>query len=288
MPLRPRAPGRLLLTAVGAVLSICGSAPALAQAASSDPNPGALTFTGVLDVPSVSVFRGILQEADPKLTLWPAADVGLALFSGAGGLKSVGVNFGVWHSLQTGSSGTDGPSDRLHYEEDFHARLILGFGGGLTVAAGYVARTSPNNMFSTVKEFQVKVSQAHLLAPYGFLATELSDDGQADLGLARGTYLELGLGPRWPLAGGKVSLTVPVTLGLSLGDYYELDGTDRRLGFFGIGARVTVPLAGVPGHFGSWNIHGGADLLQLGATTRAANSGEGTKVVAIFGVGLVY
>ena len=35
------------------------------------PNPGALTFTGYLDVPSVYVFRGIVQEADPKLTLFP-------------------------------------------------------------------------------------------------------------------------------------------------------------------------------------------------------------------------
>jgi len=277
-----------LQTAVGVVLSISASAPALAQIAANDPNPGALTFTGALDVPSVYVFRGIVQEAGPRLTLWPAGDIGLALFAGEGGLKRVGVNLGVWNSLQTGSSGTDGPSRRLHYEEDFHARLSLGLGGGLTVAAGYMARTSPNNMFPTVKEFHVNVSRAHGLAPYGFLATELSDRGQADLGQSRGTYLELGMGPTWSAANGRLSLTAPVRLGLSLGDYYELDGTDHRFGFFSIGAQLTIPLTGLPARFGSWNIHGGADLLRLGATTKAANAGEGTKVVARVGVGLAY
>ena len=41
----------------------------------STANQGALKFTGTLDVPSVYVFRGIVQESDPKLTLQPAADV---------------------------------------------------------------------------------------------------------------------------------------------------------------------------------------------------------------------
>lgn len=275
-------------TALGVVLSIYASAPALAQVAVSDPNPGALTFTGALDVPSAYVFRGMVQEAEPKLTLWPAGDVGLVLFSGRGSLKRIAVNFGLWNSLQTGSSGTDGPSGRLHYEEDFYTRLTLGLGGSLTVAAGYMARTSPNNMFSTVKEFQVKVGWAGMLAPYGFLATELSDRGQADLGLARGTYLELGVGPRWPAGAGKLSLSMPVNVGMSLGDYYELNGSDHRFGFFGIGAQLSVALAGVPGRFGSWNVHAGADLLRLGATTKAANAGERTKVVAVIGIGLDY
>src|SRR3954470_20585371 len=84
--------------------------PGVARATASDPNPGAITFTGGLDFPSVYIFRGIVQESDPKLTMWPYGDIGLALASGQGAVKSVGVNFGVWNSLQTGSSGSDGPS----------------------------------------------------------------------------------------------------------------------------------------------------------------------------------
>ncbi len=53
--------------------------PGVARAQASDPNPGAVTFTGGLDFPSVYVFRGIVQESDPKLTMFPYADLGFAL-----------------------------------------------------------------------------------------------------------------------------------------------------------------------------------------------------------------
>jgi hypothetical protein len=272
-----------------AMLCIGASGTAVAQ---DDPNPGAITFTGGLDVPTVYFFRGIRQEADPALTLWPYGDIGLALYSGDGGVKTVGVNVGVWNSLHTGSSGSDGPSKELHYELDFYTSLSLGFGGGVTLGTTYMALTSPNNMFSNVKELQFKVTKAHMLAPYGFLAFELGDDtpglGQADTGLKKGTYLELGVGPSWTLGDTSATLAVPVKLGLSLSDYYEGVEGDEKLGFFDIGGLVTFPLAGVPSSFGAWNVHAGADLLVFGDTTKALNAGDKTEVVALFGIGVSY
>jgi hypothetical protein len=208
--------------------------------------------------------------------------------SGDGGLKSVAVNFGVWNSLHTGSSGSDGPSKHLHYEEDFYTTLSLGFGGGVTVGTTYMALTSPNNMFNTVKEIQFKVTKAHMLSPYGFLAFELTADGQADAGTKKGTYLELGVGPAFPLGASKVTLTVPVKLGVSLKDYYELNGVDHKFGFFDVGGLITVPLSGVPSSFGSWNIHGGADVLVFGDTTKFYNLDKKSKVVGLFGIGVTY
>jgi hypothetical protein len=270
-----------------AAVTLCLAGTAGAQAA-GDPNPGAITLTGGLDVPSVYMFRGINQEpGDPKLTLWPYFDVGVALASGDGALKSVGLNVGVWNSLHTGTSGLDGPSDGLHYEEDFYTTLSFGFGGGVTVAPGVMVLTSPNNMFNTVKEFQLRISKAHLLSPYGFLAFELSDDGQADGGTNKGSYLELGIGPAFPLAGGKATLAIPVKLGMSLKDYYEFDGEDQKFGFFDIGGLITVPF-GVGSRFGSWNLHGGVDVLVLGDTTEAFNSGDNSKVVGLVGIGVTY
>ena len=270
----------------GVSLAMAGTAMAQAP---NDPNPGALTFTGYLDAPSVYVFRGIVQESDPKLTLFPAGDIGLALMSGDGGLKSVGVNFGVWHSLQTGSSGSDGPTGKLHYEEDFYATLALGFGGGVGLATTYTSYTSPNGMFPTVKEIAFKVSKTHLVAPYGIVAFELDDDGQADGGSNKGTYLELGVGPSWPLAGGKATLTIPVKLGLSLKDYYEGFDGDSKFGFFDVGALFTVPISKIPSQFGSWNIHGGVDVYAFGDTTKDKfNEGDGSKVVGLIGIGVTY
>ena len=133
----------------GAILSLGSVNSASAQApAANDPNPGALTFTGALDVPSVYFFRGIRQERDPAFTLFPAGDIGIALSSdGKGGLKSSSINFGLWNSLNTGSSGSDGPAGRLHYEEDFYATLNLGFGGGWV----WPRRSRPTRVPSTTR-----------------------------------------------------------------------------------------------------------------------------------------
>jgi hypothetical protein len=275
-----------------AMVWLLAAGSARAQGAASDPNPGALTFTGGLDIPSVYFFRGIRQEVDPKLTAWPYGDIGIALFSGEGGLKSVAVNFGVWNSLQTGSSGSDGPSKRLHYEEDFYTTVNWGFGGGITVGTGFMALTSPNAMFTTVKEFQLKVSKNGMLAPYGFLAAELTD-GQADAGAHKGTYLELGVGPSFVLMKDGPTLTIPVKIGVSVKDYYEGPTGDNKFGFFDVGGLLTLPIKGVPGNFGAWNLHGGADYLRLGDTTELFNVNKDgqvkkNKVVALIGIGVTY
>jgi hypothetical protein len=281
----------------GALVLGATVAPAAAQPA-NDPNPGALTLTASFDVPSLYYFRGIRQEIDPALTMWPAADLGIALSSGDGSVKSSTINIGIWNSLHTGSSGTgEGSfSEMLHYELDFYAALNLGFGKGFGLGTTYTAYTSPNRSFTTIKELSFKVSKAGRFAPYGILAFELSDEGQADLGENSGTYLELGVGPSWPLGGGKVTLTVPVKFGMSLSDYYEnpLTGEDSKFGFFDVGGLITFPLTGVASKYGSWNFHAGADFLAFGDTTEAFNVDDdfdepsSSAVTWIFGIGLSY
>jgi hypothetical protein len=264
------------------------SGNAMAQAA-ADPNPGAITLTTGIDFPSVYFFRGIRQEADPKLTVFPYGDVGIALFSGDGGLKSASVNFGVWNSLNTGSSGTGSGVKTSHYEEDFYSTLSLGFAGATTAGITYTAYTSPNGSFGTVKEISVKIAQASKYAPYGLVAFELS--GQADGGANKGTYAEFGGAPSWPLGGGKATLAIPLKIGLSLKDYYEGANGDQKFGYFDVGALVTIPLTGVDSKFGSWNIHGSVDYLYFGgdkSTTRAFNNGDSGQVIGMGGIGLTY
>ena len=284
---------RLLRFALtGAVLlTYTGSA----QAQGADPNPGAITLTAGIDFPSVYFFRGIRQETDPKLTTFAFGDVGLALHSGDGGLKSVGINFGVWNSLHTGSSGSDVTNQGLHYEEDFYASLALGFGGGVTVTPTYTAYTSPNGLFATVQEISLKVAQASKFAPYGLVAFEVGGPGQADGGHThigdQGVYAEFGVGPSWPLGGGGATVGVPVKIGLSLANYYETpDGKDHKFGYFDGGVLFTFPFTEMPSRFGSWNFHAGADVFAFGDTTEAFNAGKDGKthkgaVTAVFGIG---
>jgi len=280
---------RLVLAAAMVLTFATGTA-----SAQDDPNPGALTFTGGIDFPSVYFFRGIRQEADPKLTTFAFGDVGLALFSGDGGLKSVGVNFGVWNSLHTGSSGLDVTDHGLHYEEDFYAALSLGFGGGVTFSPTYTVYTSPNGSFATVQEISLKVAHANKFAPYGVVAFEVGGPGQADGGHVhigdRGVYAELGAGPSWPLGGRGATVGIPVKLGLSLKDYYETsDGEDHKFGYFDIGALFTMPFTTAPTRFGTWNIHGGVNFLALGDGTKQFNTdGDNKQVIGSIGIGMSY
>jgi hypothetical protein len=276
-------------------LTLLAAAAGSVRAQAPDPNPGAITLTTGIDFPSVYFFRGIRQETDPKLTTFAFGDVGIVL-----GPRAT-VNFGVWNSLHTGTSGSDGPGP-IHYEEDFYASLSIAAGSGVTVTPMFTAYTSPNGMFRTVKEVSFKVAHASRFAPYGLVAIELGgdDSGQADSGFLlagggnRGAYLELGVGPSWPLAEGKATVAIPVKLALSLKDYYEhpATGEDSKFGYADVGVLFTIPFTGVPSQFGSWNLHGGVNFLALGDTTKAFNAPKGDpkggQVIGSVGIGMSY
>ena len=264
------------------------AAPKPAAATPPDPNPGALTATINMDVLAGTpyIFRGIVQESNPKLTLWPAGDIGIAVYSGKGSLKSASVNFGVWNSLQTGSSGLDGANNKLHYEEDFYAALGLGFSKA-TFTTTYTAYTSPNGGFGTVHELAFKTALTYKVAPYFVLAQELGEVG-ADGGTNKGTYLELGVGPSWALGGGKATIAIPVKVGVSAHNYYELNGVDNKFGFLDVGALLTVPLSRIPANYGAWNFHVGGDVFAFGDTTKAINGDKASKGVFLFGFGVGY
>jgi hypothetical protein len=264
------------------------AAPAAAQ--DPDPNPGAATITGGFDFLNAYFFRGIPQDEDDfGGVMWPYADLGFSLFSSDGAVKSVGVNLGTWNSLHTGAVGLDGPTEKMWYESDFYATLGFGFGGGTSLGVTYTAYTSPNSLFSTVKEvaFKFAVDDSSYLGgaavkPYVLLARELGD-AQADGGLDAGTYLELGIAPGYSIP--RASFAVPVKVGLSLGDYYEGPDGDETFGFFSVGGVVTVPFTSAPTRFGSWNVHGGVEYLRLG--DRNQSLGE-NNVVGSIGIGFSY
>ena len=284
-------------TAVAAATLMLGLSGSRAWAQdASDPNPGALTITGNIDFLNQYMFRGIRQNST-GIAIWPSFDLGIAAYSGNGGLKSVGVNFGTWNSLHTGDTGQDGPSGKLWYESDFYASLGLGFGGGTSFTTTYTAYTSPSNMFSTVKEimFKLGVDDSSKLGkaavkPYVIYAFEFDTDvatGQADGGTNAGKYLEFGISPGY--AGSKASIAIPLKVGLSAGDYYEhpLTGTDEKFGYFSIAGIVTVPLGGTT-KFGGWNVHFGAEYQKLGETPKFFNGDESSQFIGSVGFGFSY
>ncbi len=284
------------------IVMFASSVAAQTTAPSADPNPGNVTVTGSFDAVTTYMFRGIRQHST-GIALWPVADLGFSMFSGDEGLKSAGVNVGTWNSLDTGDTGADGPTGKLWYESDFYTTLSLGFGGGTSLATTYTAYTSPNNAFTTVKEIAFKFAiddSAYLgkaaLKPYALVAFEFDTApgvGQADGGSKAGRYLEFGIAPSY--AASIASITVPVKVGLSLANYYEVNtGTpnapvfvDNRFGYFSVAGLVTVPL-GTTTNFGSWNLHGGVEYQALGDTTKALNGGDRSRVIGSVGIGFTY
>lgn len=273
--------------ALAAATALLWAAPAAAQ--SADPNPGAMTLTANFDFVNAYMFRGIPQD-ESRVIMWPAADLGIALMSGDGALKSVGVNLGTWNSLHTGDAGLKNlVNGKMWYESDFYAGVGLGFGGGTTVGVTYTAYTSPNGLFGTVKELAFKLSVddsgrlgAAAVRPYVLLAREL--DGQADGGSEEGTYVELGIAPGLSFPGASVS--VPVKVGLSAGNYYEGLNGDERFGYFSVAGIVMVPFTDMPTRFGTWNVHGGVEYQRLGDRNSFAY-GKNQAIYSI-GVGFSY
>jgi len=270
------------------LLATIAASPARAQS-STDPNPGAVTLTAAIDFTNAYFFRGIPQD-DTGVIMWPTGDLGFALFSGKGAVRSIGINVGMWNSLHTGSAGSDGPSGKLWYESDFYTTVGFGLAKGTTAGVTYTAYTSPNGSFNTVKEisFKVAVDDGGALGkfavkPYMLLAHEL--DGQADGGAHEGTYLELGVGPGYSRS--KFTVTVPIKVGLSLSDYYEGATGDDTFGFLSVAGIAAVPITRAATRFGSWNIHGGVEFLMLGERNEAV-FGESSHVIGSIGIGLSY
>jgi hypothetical protein len=273
--------------ALGVAAALLWATPASAQG--TDPNPGAMTLTANFEVVNAYMFRGIPQD-ESRVIMWPSADLGIALFSGDGGLKSVGVNIGTWNSLHTGDAGLNNlVNGKMWYESDFYATVGFGLSGGTTAAVTYTAYTSPNGLFGTVREIAFKLSVddsgrlgAAAIHPYVQLARELS--GQADGGAEEGTYVELGVAPGVSFS--RVSVSVPVKVGLSAGNYYEGLNGDETFGYFSVAGIATVPFTSMPTRFGTWNVHGGVEYQRLGDRNSFA-FGKNQAIYSI-GVGFSY
>jgi hypothetical protein len=265
--------------------------PAIAQESSTAGSP-VLVAAGGVDVADHYLFRGVRQNST-GLVVWPSTDLTATVLSRPGTLRRIEASLGFWNSLNTGDTGADGPAGRPWYESRLSGTLGFRFARGVSVTARYAAYVSPNDMFSAVKEVGVRLAvddrdSVGLAAvrPYALFAFEVDTSpgmGQLDGGLKAGKYLELGAAPEYSVR--YASISFPIKVGLSLGDYYELGSDDRTFGFLSGGGTVAVPL-GRATRIGRWHVHGGLEFLSLGEAAKVFNGGDRYAVVASFGFGL--
>jgi hypothetical protein len=262
------------------------SAAAPAPQPEAQPAKRVAISTG-FDFASAYMFRGLFQE-DHGVIVPPYFDLGVTLYQGKGTLKNVTANAGNWNSFHSGPSGSGG-HDSPWYESDYYGSVTFTT-GRWKPGALFTSYTSPNDVFKTVHELAAVVAyddsnSRFPLSPKVIVAFELS--GHADGVGQHGTYLELGIRPSVKLIGGKMPLSVaiPVKTGLSLHDYYEGPSGDSTFGYFDTGAIASV---GMPVGKTTWDLHGGVDLMWLGATTKYLNGDKGFKAVGVIGVGIAY
>ena len=270
---------------------------AATPAAAQDPAP-VVVVTGGLDVVNQYNFRGIRQNSE-GVSIWPFVDFGFTPYRGDGAVKTIGLNVGSWNAFHSQINEDDFGTGNKWYESDIYGTVGFGFSNA-TLGLTYTSYTSPADLFAHVKEFAVKLSTPGpvggvSLNPYGLVAFELTDEGQADGGTGKGTYIELGVAPSF--AGARASLAVPVKVGLSGSNYFEHNmGTarvprfeDETFGYLSIGGLVTVPMGAHA------NIHGGVELQTFGDTLKTKNAfgddpddPSGSAVIGSIGLGFAF
>ena len=279
---------RYLLCALSALGLTAAAAPADAQSVSS--GTPVIAVSGGVDVVNEYMFRGIRQNGT-KVAVRPSAGADFRLHAGDGPLRRIGLGLAFWNSLHTGDTGSRGPSGRMWYEAGYQTTVGIGFGRGISVAAAYTAYTSPNEMFDTLKELAMTLALDDrtalgraALRPYALFAFEIDTAtgiGQADGGLRAGRYLELGITPAH--SAGPAVLSIPVKVGVSLRNYYELAGEDHPFGFASVGGAAAFPLPATAS-LGRWEVHGGVEYQRFGETTRTFNRGDTSAVIASVGI----
>jgi hypothetical protein len=283
------------LAVVGLVTGVAAGAAAQEE---KGPNTGRVSLSAGMDWTTHYFFRGILQE-DQDLILQPYAEVGFKLMEGTPAFGDVALAIGLWNSLHGGPTGTGGPNSdpRVWYETDFYTRLGWTFLDTFKAGVIYTAYMSPNSFFNTVEElaFSLGFDDSKLLGPFSvqptvLLAWEVA--GQADGGLHRGIYLQVGVTPSYTVAEKSqypVTLSLPLLVGLSLDDYYEFGtGDDDTFGYFQGGLSASVPLAFIPAAYGSWSLRGALTVLVLGDNLKAVNNNDSTEVIGTLGVSFTY
>lgn len=262
------------------------------------PNQGNISLSAGVDFPTAYYFRGIIQE-DEDFIAQPYGEVGFSFYKGNTGLSSFGATLGIWNSFHAGPSGATGATSnpKSWYEADLYGGISFGFADVVNLGLSYIAYTSPNGSFSDVHELDITLGLddsgmlgAFALSPSITLAFEL--DGQADGGNDEGVYLQLGIEPGYDLVSDKpvtLRVSLPLTLALSLGDYYERpsNGKDETFGFFDLGIAVNVGLGFIPEAFGQWSFAASGHFLFFGGSLEEIN-GQDSKALGIFGLSMAY
>ena len=281
-----------MAVALGASLAAAGLVRAADEPA---PNTGGLTFSGGADYVTDYYFRGYLQE-DDGFIIQPYVQMGIKLMESD--QVSITPFIGTWmsfHEEKTGADDSSGPD--AFFEADFYGGIDIAF-GDFKLTPLFTAYTYPNGAFETVYEAGLKLSYndaetvgkaiGFALNPYVAAYYEVEDDNP---GASEDGSWEIGIAPSFSFKAGSlpIGISVPVTVGMNLDDYYfEDDGSNEFWGFGSIGVAASVPLP-IPTKFGSWSWSASITYINLFAdSAEASNDGDSDDWIFKTGIAFSY
>ncbi len=278
----PKRSGRAITVAAAAVLALSTMGPAMAaegeMMAPADPNTGKISLSAGVDFTTEYWFRGIFQE-DQGFIAQPYVDVGINIFEADD--FSMDVYFGNWNSLHSeDSTGT-------WYEADMYVGFAFGLPAGFSADLSYIVLYNPNGGDAFAEEIDLGFGyddaplweSAGLdfggLQPSALFAFETNAGSDGDT-TDEGVYFEFGIEPAFTVidsADYPIDLSIPVTFGFSVDDYYEFAGPGEGdgLGFADVGLVASMPLAFMPSDYGDWSVSAGVHLLFLEGTLESVD-----------------
>jgi hypothetical protein len=280
---------------VAPAVTFAQDAPAVEEAAAPEPpayNTGKLSLAGGVDLTTAYFFRGYNQE-DQGVIVQPYMNLYFKLSESE--KNPITGYIGTWNSLHSEKTLGDDGSFETWYESDLYGGVDFGLGGGFTLGGIYTMYTYPGGAFDTIEEVGVKLSfddtdkigLPFALKPYVGVYFETTDkNGTED------TYLEFGIAPTVYTinkdSDHAIALSVPVTVGASLDDYYfDDDGDDTFLGYVSVGLAGSMPIASGP--YGAWSLNGSVTWMQLIADgLQAANHDDDYEIIGKIGVSFTY
>ncbi len=292
---------------VGALVFAAGSGIAFAD--DDAPNTGNISLTLQNDFTTAYYFRGILQENDDMI--WePSLAIGLKVFSSEDAfLRSASLGIGTWESVHSDHTGSSGGGPNAWYEADVYPSVSLTWAGGVSTAFTYYWYTSPNNAFNTTEEIDAVIGfddspylDKFALHPSVTFAFETKGSSYQDFlgistngrGHGKGSLAILAIAPSYaiPLSDDyPLTLTLPVTVALSMHDYYKDATHNDTYGYASIGLTANIPLAFIPKKYGTWSVTNGLNTLFLSDALESVNqsalNGEGDEVVPVWTSSLI-
>lgn len=271
--------------------------PVVQSELTHDGEPNWIPFLSAgIDFTNAYYYHGIGQD-NSDMIVQPRADVTLNVIQGdeESWLDGIDLKVGARSSHHFGDTGRDlaGGRDKF-YELDFIGGFAVRAFDAWTFDLAYVNRVGTNDQLNDVHQIELRITfddgdpnYPSQWWPYALVVFEA--EGESDAGndpphSDLGTYLELGVRPSLELLGlgpdRSLTLAFPVSVGLSLENYYEdPSGDDDVFGFVDLGCQLRCPL--IVARAGGdrrcvVDLVVGTDVLILGNSLRDLNAANGT------------